>query len=229
MISCFLHDCVWAQAIFYHYVMVWKLKTSQFAPWWLGITPLYHLSVVQCADLMPHLISPTSVLERICIHGILNRLPHMLHVLYPHTGLLPCVMRRDSWVLGRLCSLWGFTLYERVALPYLTPSLCLRMRMQGRFIPSCDEDGYYRKQQCDRGECWCVDQNGGEVAGSRIRGKPDCGKSHRFHLSMYIYIFTNRIWGLECSKNKDFKMSSADWPSSPQHPPHDSCTRLPLC
>ncbi|KAM7385531.1 hypothetical protein PAMP_001612 [Pampus punctatissimus] len=47
-------------------------------------------------------------------------------------------------------------------------------RRFGRFIPSCDEDGYYRKQQCDRGECWCVDQNGGEVGGSRIRGKPDC-------------------------------------------------------
>ncbi|XP_047208474.1 testican-2 isoform X1 [Girardinichthys multiradiatus] len=44
----------------------------------------------------------------------------------------------------------------------------------GRFIPSCNEDGYYRKQQCDRGECWCVDQNGGELAGSRIRGKPNC-------------------------------------------------------
>ncbi|KAJ0004752.1 hypothetical protein NQD34_010966 [Periophthalmus magnuspinnatus] len=47
-------------------------------------------------------------------------------------------------------------------------------RKLGRFIPSCDEDGYYRKQQCDRGECWCVDQEGGEVAGSRIHGKPDC-------------------------------------------------------
>ncbi|KAM6916757.1 testican-2 isoform 1-T2 [Xenentodon cancila] len=47
-------------------------------------------------------------------------------------------------------------------------------RKFGRFIPSCNEDGYYGKQQCDRGECWCVDQNGGEVAGSRIRGKPDC-------------------------------------------------------
>ncbi|KAM8859722.1 testican-2 isoform 2-T2 [Spinachia spinachia] len=47
-------------------------------------------------------------------------------------------------------------------------------RKFGRFIPSCDEDGYYRKQQCDRGECWCVDQNGGKVAGSRMRGKPDC-------------------------------------------------------
>ncbi|XP_077960581.1 testican-2 [Gasterosteus aculeatus] len=47
-------------------------------------------------------------------------------------------------------------------------------RKFGRFIPSCDEDGFYRKQQCDRGECWCVDQNGGKVAGSRMRGKPDC-------------------------------------------------------
>ncbi|XP_061546003.1 testican-2 [Phycodurus eques] len=47
-------------------------------------------------------------------------------------------------------------------------------RKFGRFIPYCDEDGFYRKLQCDRGECWCVDQYGGEVAGSRIRGKPDC-------------------------------------------------------
>ncbi|XP_067092007.1 testican-2 [Osmerus mordax] len=47
-------------------------------------------------------------------------------------------------------------------------------RKFGLFIPSCDEDGFYRKLQCDRGECWCVDQNGGELASSRIRGKPDC-------------------------------------------------------
>uniref|UniRef100_A0A8C4HZI0 SPARC (osteonectin), cwcv and kazal like domains proteoglycan 2 n=1 Tax=Dicentrarchus labrax TaxID=13489 RepID=A0A8C4HZI0_DICLA len=46
----------------------------------------------------------------------------------------------------------------------------------GIYIPSCDEDGYYRKVQCDqsRGECWCVDQHGGEMMGSRIHGNPDC-------------------------------------------------------
>ncbi|XP_030196440.1 testican-2 [Gadus morhua] len=46
----------------------------------------------------------------------------------------------------------------------------------GMYIPSCDEDGYYRKLQCDqgRGECWCVDPQGGEMAGSRIHGNPDC-------------------------------------------------------
>ncbi|XP_076830471.1 testican-2 [Brachyhypopomus gauderio] len=46
----------------------------------------------------------------------------------------------------------------------------------GTYIPSCDEDGYYRKLQCDQssGQCWCVDQHGGELMGSRIHGNPDC-------------------------------------------------------
>ncbi|XP_035262587.1 testican-2 isoform X1 [Anguilla anguilla] len=46
----------------------------------------------------------------------------------------------------------------------------------GMYIPSCDEDGYYRKLQCDqgKGECWCADQHGSELAGSRIHGNPDC-------------------------------------------------------
>ncbi|XP_027033560.2 testican-2 isoform X2 [Tachysurus fulvidraco] len=49
-------------------------------------------------------------------------------------------------------------------------------RKPGMFIPSCDEDGYYRKLQCDqsRAECWCADLHGTEVTGSRVRGKPDC-------------------------------------------------------
>ncbi|XP_052006738.1 testican-2-like [Xyrauchen texanus] len=44
------------------------------------------------------------------------------------------------------------------------------------YIPSCDEDGFFRRLQCDksRGECWCVDQHGGELMGSRIHGNPDC-------------------------------------------------------
>ncbi|XP_042154999.1 testican-2 isoform X2 [Oncorhynchus tshawytscha] len=49
----------------------------------------------------------------------------------------------------------------------------------GLFIPSCNEDGYYRKLQCDqaRRECWCVDQQGGELASSRIHGNPDCDEA----------------------------------------------------
>ncbi|XP_072347555.1 testican-2 isoform X1 [Scyliorhinus torazame] len=49
-------------------------------------------------------------------------------------------------------------------------------KVPGIFIPSCDEDGYYRKVQCNTysGECWCVDQQGGEVTGTRVKGNPDC-------------------------------------------------------
>ncbi|XP_042624127.1 testican-2-like isoform X2 [Cyprinus carpio] len=49
-------------------------------------------------------------------------------------------------------------------------------RKPGMYIPSCDEDGYYRKLQCDRSrsECWCTDPHGAEVTGSRIHGNPDC-------------------------------------------------------
>ncbi|XP_051928351.1 testican-2-like [Hippocampus zosterae] len=48
------------------------------------------------------------------------------------------------------------------------------------YIPTCDEDGYYRKWQCEQsgGECWCVDQQGGsEVAGTRMRGNPECDEA----------------------------------------------------
>ncbi|KAM8837849.1 testican-2 isoform 3-T3 [Spinachia spinachia] len=49
----------------------------------------------------------------------------------------------------------------------------------GVHVPSCDEDGDYRKVQCDqsRGECWCVDQHGGEMMGTRIHGNPDCDEA----------------------------------------------------
>ncbi|XP_051968819.1 testican-2-like [Xyrauchen texanus] len=46
----------------------------------------------------------------------------------------------------------------------------------GMYIPSCDEDGFYRKLQCDHSHtvCWCVDPHGTEATGSRIHGNPDC-------------------------------------------------------
>ncbi|XP_071605067.1 testican-2 isoform X2 [Heliangelus exortis] len=46
----------------------------------------------------------------------------------------------------------------------------------GTFIPSCDEDGYYRRAQCEPGggECWCVDPHGAELTGTRLHGTPDC-------------------------------------------------------
>lgn len=94
------------------------------------------------------------------------------------------------------------------------------LRIQGRFIPSCDEDGFYRKLQCDRGDCWCVDQNGGEVAGTRTRGKTDCGevanaRTDKCNFNLEVLKYAQQFGPL-------------------QHTPHTHThsrkhTRLPLC
>ncbi|XP_055034600.1 CD74 molecule, major histocompatibility complex, class II invariant chain a isoform X1 [Misgurnus anguillicaudatus] len=46
----------------------------------------------------------------------------------------------------------------------------------GFFRPQCDEEGNYLPMQCwhSTGYCWCVDKNGNEIKGTRIRGKPIC-------------------------------------------------------
>lgn len=167
--------------------------------------------------------------EHICIHGIWNWLPQMLHALLSHLGWVPCEMRRDSWGFGVIMQHVGSCRICRAASPYLTCIyLCLCVQMPGRFIPSCDEDGYYRKQQCDRGECWCVDQNGGEVAGSRIRGKPDCGKSWRFAA---VNIHAKRIltWKAEYGRMKNPQNVCCGLAHFSTAPPHVLRTRLPLC
>ena len=45
-----------------------------------------------------------------------------------------------------------------------------------RFVPQCDDDGSYSKIQCwaSTGYCWCADENGTELEGTRVRGKPTC-------------------------------------------------------
>ncbi|XP_069493571.1 nidogen-2 [Ambystoma mexicanum] len=50
----------------------------------------------------------------------------------------------------------------------------------GAHVPQCDSEGNYTPQQChgSTGECWCVDTNGREIAGTRTRpGSPPhrCG------------------------------------------------------
>ena len=48
----------------------------------------------------------------------------------------------------------------------------------GLFMPDCDSDGAYNPVQClqSNGPCWCVDESGHEVPGTRTdKGKPvDC-------------------------------------------------------
>nr|XP_033789280.1 thyroglobulin isoform X2 [Geotrypetes seraphini] len=43
------------------------------------------------------------------------------------------------------------------------------------FVPACTKDGQYEDIQCNAAECWCVDTEGREIAGSRTQGKrPRC-------------------------------------------------------
>ncbi|XP_051514460.1 HLA class II histocompatibility antigen gamma chain-like isoform X2 [Myxocyprinus asiaticus] len=49
----------------------------------------------------------------------------------------------------------------------------------GFFRPQCDEQGNYLPIQCwhSTGYCWCVDKDGNEIKGTRIRGRPQCGSA----------------------------------------------------
>ncbi|XP_006872070.1 PREDICTED: nidogen-1 [Chrysochloris asiatica] len=53
-----------------------------------------------------------------------------------------------------------------------------RPRPPGLFVPECDEYGHYRPTQChgSTGHCWCVDQDGRELEGTRTRPgiQPPC-------------------------------------------------------
>ncbi|XP_055482670.1 thyroglobulin isoform X1 [Psammomys obesus] len=43
------------------------------------------------------------------------------------------------------------------------------------FVPSCTGEGSYEDIQCYAGDCWCVDSQGKELDGSRVRGgRPRC-------------------------------------------------------
>lgn len=46
----------------------------------------------------------------------------------------------------------------------------------GVFVPECNSDGSYRPFQCSKsgGPCWCVDDSGREILGTRVQsGKPE--------------------------------------------------------
>lgn len=67
-------------------------------------------------------------------------------------------------------------------------------RLPGQYLPSCDEEGYYRSHQChsSSGQCWCVDRYGNEVAGSRTHGPANCGEQSEA-VSYFVLENWNRL------------------------------------
>ena len=57
----------------------------------------------------------------------------------------------------------------------------------GAFVPQCNADGSFNSEQCwgSTGYCWCVDEYGKEIPGTKIRGKPDCSKEGTCILVQY--------------------------------------------
>jgi len=50
------------------------------------------------------------------------------------------------------------------------------------YVPNCDADGFYQGLQClpKRGQCWCSDRNGHEIADTRTFGTTKCDSSKYF-------------------------------------------------
>nr|CAD7600659.1 unnamed protein product [Timema genevievae] len=69
--------------------------------------------------------------------------------------------------------------FEKTDRPCAAVKRRISPEQLGVYIPDCDDEGYYRSTQCHTsvGICWCVDKHGVEVANSRTRGKPSCGKT----------------------------------------------------
>jgi hypothetical protein len=50
------------------------------------------------------------------------------------------------------------------------------LKVRGLWIPDCAPDGSYEPIQCHpaSGYCWCVDRDGHELFGTRVKGKRTC-------------------------------------------------------
>ena len=60
----------------------------------------------------------------------------------------------------------------------------------GHFTPNCKPNGRYEDVQCygQTGYCWCVDEYGKEMEGTRVIGIPMCSLATGMFLFVHKYI-----------------------------------------
>ena len=64
----------------------------------------------------------------------------------------------------------------------------------GEFVPKCKADGSYEPLQSHEGYSWCVDEDGKELNGTRMRFKqPTCGPQALKRKSGKLVLMTSRI------------------------------------
>lgn len=78
------------------------------------------------------------------------------------------------------------------------------------FVPSCTPSGGFQEVQCRGAECWCVDAQGQEVAGSRTAGgRPRCPSRCERERAAALKVKGNMAAGAEihvpaCSEDGEF-------------------------
>lgn len=65
--------------------------------------------------------------------------------------------------------------YSLLAGVGFADTLCLRQQLAGKrskrlgaFVPKCRPDGEYEEMQCHGSVCFCVDEGGEEIVGTRV-------------------------------------------------------------
>ena len=85
----------------------------------------------------------------------------------------------------------------------------------GAYVPSCEKDGSYSKTQCHKstGFCWCVNENGEEIPGTKVKGSLNCdeGEFYKIYLlllsSCRILSMSVEIFFLRFGDNKSPQIS----------------------